>query len=87
MKEVLADGDEVSVSAQDLEDLAEIPEEMDEFEEAADFPGDAEDAIAETASPEASGTEESVPVEESEAEQQEPSITDTIIAPLLEETA
>lgn len=92
MKEVLADRDEGSGSAQDLEDLAEMPEEMDEFEEAADFPGDAEDAIpeetiAETAAPEAFGTEEPVPVEEPEAEQPEPSITDTIIAPLLEETA
>lgn len=92
MKEVLADRNEGSGSAQDLEDLAEMPEEMDEFEEAADFPGDAEDAIpeetiAETAAPEAFGTEEPVPVEEPEAEQPEPSITDTIIAPLLEETA
>lgn len=92
MKEVLADRDEGSGSAQDLEDLAEMPEEMDEFEEAADFPGDAEDAIpeetaAETVAPEAFETAEPVPVEEPEAEQPEPSITDTIIAPLLEETA
>lgn len=92
MKEVLADRDEGSGSAQDLEDLAEMPEEMDEFEEAADFPGDVEDAIpeetaAETAAPEAFETAEPVPVEESEAKQPEPSITDTIIAPLLEETA
>lgn len=92
MKEVLTDGDEVSASAQDLEKLAEMPEEMEEFEEAADFPEDAEDAIpedmiAEEAVPEAFATEEPVPVEESEPEQPEPSITDTIIAPLLEETA
>lgn len=92
MKEVLTDGDEVSASAQDLEDLAEMPEEKEEFEEAADFPEDAEDAIpedmiAEEAVPEAFATEEPVPVEESEPEQPEPSITDTIIAPLLEETA
>ena len=90
MKEVLADGDEVSGSAQDLEELAEMPEEMDEFEETADFSEDVEDAIpeetiAETAAPEAFET--AVPVEEPETEQPKPSITDTIIAPLLEETA
>ena len=89
MKEVLADGDDVSGSAQDLEDLAEMSEEMEDFEEAADFSEDVEDAIpeetiAETAAPEAFETERPVPAEEPEPE---PSITETIIAPLLEETA
>lgn len=92
MKEVLDDGDEVPGSAQNSKDLAEMPEEMDEFEEAVDLPKDAEDAIpenaiAETVAPEAFETAEPVPVEEPETEQAEPSITDTIIAPLLEETA
>lgn len=86
MKEVLDDGEDVPGIAQDFENLAEMPEEMDEFEEAADFPEYAEDAIpeetiAETAAPKAFATAEPVPVE-----QPEPSIAETIIAPLLEET-
>lgn len=95
MKEVLDGGDDASGSAQ----MADMPEEAgepddepasgDAGETAGDMSGDAEtlEDLREEETPQTTGTTSSEPVEEPEAARTASSITDTIIAPLLEETA
>ena len=95
MKEVLDGGDDASGSAQ----MADMPEEAgepddelasgDAGETAGDMSGDAEtlEDLTEEETPQTTGTTSSEPVEEPEAARTASSITDTIIAPLLEETA
>ncbi len=98
MKEVLADGEEGFDSGQELEGPEDMPEDAEEFGTAADFPGDMEKTVPEAAYEFDAETEEDLEVtDEPEIEEQapvedaeeirEPSITDTILAPLLEETA
>lgn len=97
MKEVLADGNEVSGVMEETEDLADVPEDS---EETADFSSDMkeaasgeafeeeeEEAYEETAEPEVTEVKQPIPFERPKEQKPEPSITDTIIAPLLEETA
>lgn len=93
MKEVLGD-DEDSFSG--MRESENVPTDMDEFEETGDFPKAVEDAALEDAD---EAVEDAVPEEPdeigeetaetdiSEPESLAPSITDTIIAPLLVETA
>ncbi|MCI9346299.1 MAG: hypothetical protein HFI56_08580 [Lachnospiraceae bacterium] len=100
MKEVLSDGDDDPADMQESEDLTDMPEEMEESD--ADTPAfqntyetqeeafeDAGGSLAdeETAEPEISETKDPIPFERPKEREQKPSITDTIIAPLLEETA
>ena len=100
MKEVLSDGDDDSADMQEPEDLTDMPEELEESD--ADVPAfqdtyetqedafeDAGGSLAdeETAEPEIPETKEPIPFERPKQREPEPSITDTIIAPLLEETA
>lgn len=97
MKEVLDDGDDVSRGVQESEDEADMSEDMGEFEETADFSGDAEETASEETyeageaetfeEPEVPIKNEPIPFEEPRERKPQPSITDTIIAPLLEETA
>ncbi len=97
MKEVLDDGDDVSRGVQESEDEADMSEDMGEFEETADFSGDAEETASEETyeageaetfeEPEVLIKNEPIPFEEPRERKPQPSITDTIIAPLLEETA
>ena len=97
MKEVLDDGDDASRGAQESEDEADMSEDMGEFEETADFLEDAEETASEETyeageaeifeEPEAPIKNEPIPFEKPRERKPEPSITDTIIAPLLEETA
>lgn len=97
MKEVLDDGDDVSRGVQESEDEADMSEDMGEFEETADFSGDAEETASEETyeageaetfeEPEVPIKNEPIPFEEPGERKPQPSITDTIIAPLLEETA
>ncbi len=97
MKEVLDDGDDVSRGVQEPEDEADMSEDMGEFEETADFSGDAEETASEETyeageaetfeEPEVPIKNEPIPFEEPRERKPQPSITDTIIAPLLEETA
>ncbi len=86
MKEVLADGEGVPGSAIEPENFEDRPEDMEEPEEepvGEDTYGAAEDnETFEEAEEPGDLTEE-----KQEEEEPEPSITDTIIAPLLEETA
>lgn len=86
MKEVLADGEEAPGSAIEPENFEDRPEDMEEPEEepvGEDTYGTAEDnETFEEAEEPGDLTEE-----KQEEEEPEPSITDTIIAPLLEETA
>ena len=85
---------------QESEDLTDMPEEMEESD--ADAPAfqdtyetqeeafeDAGGSLAdeETAEPEISETKDPIPFERPKEREQKSSITDTIIAPLLEETA
>lgn len=97
MKEVLADGEEGFDSGQELEGPEDMPEDAEEFA-AADFSGNMEKTVPEAAYEFDAETEEDLEVtDEPEIEEQapvedaeeirEPSITDTILAPLLEETA
>ena len=100
MKEVLSDGDDDPADMQEPEDLTDMPEELEESD--ADVPAfqdtyetqedafeDAGGSLAdeETAEPEIPETKEPIPFERPKQREPEPSITDTIIAPLLEETA
>ena len=100
MKEVLSDGDDDPADMQESEDLTDMPEEMEESD--ADAPAfqdtyetqeeafeDAGGSLAdeETAEPEISETKDPIPFERPKEREQKSSITDTIIAPLLEETA
>lgn len=100
MKEVLSDGDDDPADMQESEDLTDMPEEMEESD--ADTPAfqntyetqeeafeDAGGSLAdeETAEPEISETKDPIPFERPKEREQKSSITDTIIAPLLEETA
>ena len=100
MKEVLCDGDDDPADMQESEDLTDMPEEMEESD--ADAPAfqdtyetqeeafeDAGGSLAdeETAEPEISETKDPIPFERPKEREQKSSITDTIIAPLLEETA
>lgn len=100
MKEVLSDGNEVSGVLEETEDFIDMPEDSEEFEETADFSTDMEGAVSEeafedkeaedfeeTAEPEVTEVKQPIPFERPKERKQEPSITDTIIAPLLEETA
>ncbi len=97
MKEVLDDGDDVSRGVKESEDEADMSEDMGEFEETADFSGDAEETASEETyeageaetfeEPEVPIKNEPIPFEEPRERKPQPSITDTIIAPLLEETA
>ena len=97
MKEVLDDGDDVSRGVQESEDEADMSEDMGEFEETADFSGDAGETASEETyeageaetfeEPEVPIKNEPIPFEEPRERKPQPSITDTIIAPLLEETA
>lgn len=97
MKEVLDDGDDVFRGVQESEDEADMSEDMGEFEETADFSGDAEETASEETyeageaetfeEPEVPIKNEPIPFEEPRERKPQPSITDTIIAPLLEETA
>lgn len=97
MKEVLDDGDDVSRGVQESGDEADMSEDMGEFEETADFSGDAEETASEETyeageaetfeEPEVPIKNEPIPFEEPRERKPQPSITDTIIAPLLEETA
>lgn len=100
MKEVLSDGNEVSGVLEETEDFIDMPEDSEEFEEAADFSADREGAVSEEAfedkeaedfeemaEPEVTEVKQPIPFERPKERKQEPSITDTIIAPLLEETA
>ncbi len=97
MKEVLDDGDDVSRGVQESEDEADMSEDMGEFKETADFSGDAEETASEETyeageaetfeEPEVPIKNEPIPFEEPRERKPQPSITDTIIAPLLEETA
>ncbi len=97
MKEVLDDGDDVSRGVQESEDEADMSEDMGEFEETADFSGDAEETASEETyeageaetfeEPEVPIKNEPILFEEPRERKPQPSITDTIIAPLLEETA
>lgn len=97
MKEVLDDGDDASRGAQESEDEADMSEDMGEFEETADSLEDAEETASEETyeageaeifeEPEAPIKNEPIPFEKPRERKPEPSITDTIIAPLLEETA
>lgn len=100
MKEVLSDGDDDPADMQEPEDLTDMQEELEESD--ADVPAfqdtyetqedafeDAGGSLAdeETAEPETPETKEPIPFERPKQREPEPSITDTIIAPLLEETA
>lgn len=100
MKEVLSDGDDDPADMPESEDLTDMPEEMEESD--ADAPAfqdtyetqeeafeDAGGSLAdeETAEPEISETKDPIPFERPKEREQKSSITDTIIAPLLEETA
>lgn len=100
MKEVLSDGDDDPADMQESEDLTDMPEEMEESD--ADAPAfqdtyetqeeafeDAGGSLAdeETAEPEISETKDPIPFERPKEREQKSAITDTIIAPLLEETA
>lgn len=97
MKEVLDDGDDVSRGVKESEDEADMSEDMGEFEETADFSGDAGETASEETyeageaetfeEPEVPIKNEPIPFEEPRERKPQPSITDTIIAPLLEETA
>lgn len=97
MKEVLDDGDDVSRGVKESEDEADMSEDMGEFEETADFSGDAEETASEETyeageaetfeEPEVPIKNEPILFEEPRERKPQPSITDTIIAPLLEETA
>ncbi len=101
MKEVLDDGDDVSAGVRESEELSAMPEDLEEFEEEpyledtyetdddAFEDDDASDnfesgAAAEPDIPEA---KQPIPFEKPRERKPESSITDTIIAPLLEETA
>jgi len=100
MKEVLSDGDDDPADMPESEDLTDMPEEMEESD--ADAPAfqdtyetqeeafeDAGGSLAdeETAEPEISETKDPIPFERPKEREQKSAITDTIIAPLLEETA
>ncbi len=97
MKEVLDDGDDVSRGVKESEDEADMSEDMGEFEETADFSGDAGETASEETyeageaetfeEPEVPIKNEPILFEEPRERKPQPSITDTIIAPLLEETA
>ena len=100
MKEVLSDGDDDPADMQEPEDLTDMPEELEEsdadapafqdtYETQEDAFEDAGGSLAdeETAEPETPETKEPIPFERPKQREPEPSITDTIIAPLLEETA
>lgn len=79
MKEVLDDGEDLPDSAYDTEALTDMSEDVGEFEE--------EEAPEDLAAAEVRTTEEPIPFEREKERKEEPSITDAIIAPLLEETA
>ena len=79
MKEVLDDGEDLPDSAYDTEALTDMSEDVGEFEE--------EEAPEDLAAEEVRTTEEPIPFEREKERKEEPSITDAIIAPLLEETA
>ncbi len=94
MKEVLDDEEERPAGIQEPENFSDMPADTEEFEEEEpggkdvyeteeDAPGDLTDvpALSETEEP------EDLAETEPEGRGTEPSITDTIIAPLLEETA
>lgn len=97
MKEVLDDGDDVSRGVKESEDEADMSEDMGEFEETADFSGDAGETASEETyeageaetfeEPEVPIKNEPILFEEPRERKPQPSIADTIIAPLLEETA
>lgn len=88
MKEVLGD-DEDSFSG--MRESENVPTDMEEFEENGDFPEMEEDSVPEEpdAVPEEPEEEALEEIEEPETSEEpsKRSITDTIIAPLLEETA
>ncbi len=92
MKEVLDDGEDVPRGVQEPDDMSV---DMDDFEETSDFSEDVEEAAPEEAyeagevfeEPEVSAKKEPIPFGKPGERKPEPSITDTIIAPLLEETA
>lgn len=97
MKEVLDDEEDVSAGMQKSEELTDITEDPEDFEE--DFEDayetdedafeDAPESLTgeETAEPEIAETKQPIPFERPKERKPEQSITDTIIAPLLEETA
>ncbi len=97
MKEVLDDGEDVLYGARVPEDEADMSEDMGEFEETADFSEDMQGAVPEEIyeseeadmfeEPESPVKNEPIPFEKPQERKEQPSITDAIIAPLLEETA
>lgn len=97
MKEVLDDGEDVLYGAQEPQDEADMSEDMGEFEETADFSEDMQEAAPEEIyesgeaeifeEPEYPVKNEPIPFEKPQEQKERESITDAIIAPLLEETA
>ncbi len=97
MKEVLDDGEDVLYGAQEPQDEADMSEDMGEFEETADFSEDVQEAAPEEIyesgeaeifeEPEYPVKNEPIPFEKPQEQKERESITDAIIAPLLEETA
>lgn len=98
MKEVLEDAPADMQESEDMED-EDVPGDFAAFEETGDFSSDIEQAVSEEdfeeeeeesfeemAEPEPPAVKQPIPFERSKEHKPEPSITDTIIAPLLEET-
>ncbi len=98
MKEVLEDAPADMQESEDMED-EDVPGDFAAFEETGDFSSDIEQAVSEEdfeeeeeesfeemAEPEPPAVKQPIPFERPKEHKPEPSITDTIIAPLLEET-
>ncbi len=98
MKEVLEDAPADMQESEDMED-EDVPGDFAAFEETGDFSSDIEQAVSEEdfeeeeeesfeemAEPEHPAVKQPIPFERPKEHKPEPSITDTIIAPLLEET-